>query len=164
MKKDEILTLYQYNAWANARILNTTAKVTPEQFLAQGEFSHGGLRGTLVHTLFAEWIWRHRWEGHSPTEWLLPKDFPTFEALRTRWDVEEKALMTFAQNVSNEDLDKTIRYNRTGGEPRENILWHLMVHLVNHGTQHRSEAAAMLTSYGHSPGDIDFIIYLRETQ
>jgi uncharacterized damage-inducible protein DinB len=39
-----------------------------------------------------------------------------------------------------------------------------MAHLVNHGTQHRSEAAAMLTEYGYSPGDIDFIIYLRETR
>jgi uncharacterized damage-inducible protein DinB len=30
--------------------------------------------------------------------------------------------------------------------------------------QHRSESAAMLTSYGCSPGWIDYIFYLREQQ
>ena len=162
MNKDDILQLYQYNSWANARILNTTAQVTLEQFLAPASFSHGGLRGTLVHTLFAEWIWRRRWEGRSPTAWLQPEDFPTFEALRTRWQSEEIKLMSFVENVSDEVLNDTVLYSRTGGEPRENILWHLMVHLVNHGTQHRSEAAALLTDFGHSPGDIDFVYFLSE--
>jgi uncharacterized damage-inducible protein DinB len=37
-----------------------------------------------------------------------------------------------------------------------------MAHLVNHGTQHRTEAAALLTDFGHSPGDIDLIYFLDE--
>jgi uncharacterized damage-inducible protein DinB len=41
-------------------------------------------------------------------------------------------------------------------------LWHAMAHLVNHGTQHKTEAAAMLTGFGHSPGDIDMIKYAME--
>ena len=162
MNKDDILTLYAYNSWANARILNATTQVTAEQFLAPASFSHGGLRDTLVHILFAEWIWRRRWEGHSPAGWLQPEDFPTFEALRTHWDAEEKALIQFVENISEEALNDSVEYSRTGGEPRENMLWHLMTHLVNHGTQHRSEAAALLTEFGHSPGDIDFIVFLRE--
>jgi uncharacterized damage-inducible protein DinB len=162
MKKDEILTLYRYNAWANARILNAASQATAEQFLAPASFSHGGLRTTLVHTLSAEWIWRQRWEGYSPTEPLNFENFPTFEALRGRWQEEEKALLAFVENADEETLDKTIHYNTTSGKPYENILWHLMLHLVNHGTQHRSEAAAMLTGFGHSPGDLDLILYLRE--
>ena len=162
MNKDDILTLYKYNTWANARILNAAANVTHGQFLAPASFSHGGLRGSLVHTLFAEWIWRKRWEGNSPTTWLHPEDFPTFESLRTRWRAEEKALTGFVDSVNEETLNNSVRYRRTDGESRENILWHLMVHLVNHGTQHRSEAAALLTEFGHSPGDIDFIVFLRE--
>ena len=164
MIPDEILTLYRYNAWANARILKATSQMTAEQFLAPVSFSYGNLRGTLVHTLFAEWIWRRRWEGYSPTEWLMPEDFLNFESLQTRWLAEEKELLHFAEKVSEQDLGNTTHYKHTGGKPHENVLWHLMVHLVNHGTQHRSEAAAILTDYKYSPGDIDFIIYLRETQ
>ena len=162
MNKTDILTLFEYNAWANARILSSAAQVTPEQFLAPAPFSHGGLRGTLVHTLFAEWIWRNRWEGYLPTEWFLPEDFPTFEKLQAQWKIEEKALTNFIENLNEPALEETVHYSRMGGEPHENILWHLIVHLVNHGTQHRSEAAAMLTEFGHSPGDVDFIIFLRE--
>lgn len=161
MKQEEILCLYRYNAWANARILQAAAQVTAEQFLAPAPFSHGGLRDTLVHVLTAEWIWRNRWEGYSPKNLLKREDFPTYEALHRRWMAEENALMNFVTNLKEELLDQPVHYTTTGGKSYENILWHLMMHLVNHGTQHRSEAAAMLTTFGRSPGDIDLIVFLR---
>jgi uncharacterized damage-inducible protein DinB len=93
---------------------------------------------------------------------LIPEDFPTFGSLQEYWKTEKKNLMAFVENISEETLGSTIHYQTMGGKPYHNTLWHLMVHLVNHGTQHRSEAAAMLTDFGHSPGDLDFIMYLRE--
>ncbi len=42
------------------------------------------------------------------------------------------------------------------------VLWHCLLHVVNHGTQHRSEAAAILTGYGYSPGGLDFTMFLNE--
>lgn len=162
MNKQDITLIYKYNQWANARILNAALNVTSEQFLAPGLFPHGGLRGTLVHTLFAEWIWRHRWEGTSPVIRLKPEDFPTYEALRSRWADEEKLLMSFADHVTDGRLNSHFFYTATDGSPYERILWQTMLHLVNHGTQHRSEAAAMLTNFGHSPGDIDLVYFLSE--
>lgn len=162
MNKNDVQLLYRYNAWANARILNAAAKVTPDQFIAPATFPHGGLRGTLTHVLFAEWIWRKRWEGISPRERLKPQDFETFQSLCNRWQEEERNLMAFVENVTEEQLQKDFDYMTTSGDPMREILWKVMAHVVNHGTQHRSEAAALLTDYGPSPGDIDLIIFLRE--
>mgnify|MGYP006387539569 FL=1 len=164
MNKQDILLLYKYNQWTNKKILDAVAKVTQEQFLAPASFPHGGLRGTLVHALFAEWIWRNRWEGTSPTVRLKPDDFPTFESLRTRWAEEEKLLMAFVEDVTEERLNSKFSYKATDGTPHERILWQAMAHLVNHGTQHKTEAAAMLTDFGQSPGDIDMIWYFIENQ
>ena len=160
MNKQDILILYKYNQWANAKILNAAAKVLQEQYLAPASFPHGGLRGTLVHALFAEWIWRNRWEGMSPMHRLKPEDFPTFESLFARWLDDEKQLMDFAEGLTDENLNNTFSYTNISGKPFTKILWQAMAHLVNHGTQHRTEAAAILTDFGHSPGDIDLIYFL----
>jgi uncharacterized damage-inducible protein DinB len=163
MQVSNLLTLYNYNYWANARILEAAAKVSQAEFTAPAGVSHGGLRGTLVHTLMAEWIWRTRTQERvSPTFFLFEEDFPTLADLQTRWQVEEAAMRSFLYSLDNEDLTQTIHYASTKGKPLENKLWEILMHLVNHGTQTRSEAAIILTGYGHSPGDLDFIYYLRQ--
>ena len=160
MNKQDILTLYKYNQWANAKIVNAASHMTQEQYLAPASFPHGGLQGTLIHTLFAEWLWRQRWNGISPAIRFKPEEFPTFESLRTRWAVEERHLMDFVDGLSDERLNTAFNYTNIAGKPLTKILWQAMAHVVNHGTQHRTEAAAMLTELGHSPGDIDFIYFL----
>jgi uncharacterized damage-inducible protein DinB len=162
MNKKDMHMLYAYNRWANARILGAASKISAAQFLAPGEFGHGGLRGTLVHTLFAEWIWRMRWQGAAPHDRWKPQDFPTFASLKTRWLAEEMKLMEFVDGLTEARLTTEFDYISTEGNPHRRVVWEAMAHLVNHGTQHRSEAAAMLTAMGHSPGDIDLIVFLNE--
>ena len=162
MNQQDILLLYKYNQWSTKKILDAAANVTEEQFLAPASFPHGGLRGTLVHALFGEWVWRKRWEGTSPTQRLNPEEFPTFESLHVRWAEEEKLLMAFVENVTNERLNSKFSYKNLAEVPQERVLWQAMAHLVNHGTQHKTEAAALLTDFRYSPGDIDLLGYLME--
>jgi uncharacterized damage-inducible protein DinB len=70
--------------------------------------------------------------------------------------------MEFVAGLSDERLNAEFDYTSTEGGQHRRVLWEAMAHMVNHGTQHRSEAAAMLTGMGHSPGDIDLIVYLNE--
>lgn len=164
MNKQDILILCQYNAWSTAKILDAASKVTQEQFLAPVPFPHGSLRGTLVHALFGEWVWRKRWEGSPNNPRWKPEEFPTLESLRARWADEDRRLMNFVANVTEERLYSKFKYVSTEGIPHERVVWESMAHLVNHGTQHKTEAAAILTGMGHSPGDIDLILYLNEAR
>jgi uncharacterized damage-inducible protein DinB len=56
MLVDYFKTLYDYNYWANAKILEATEQVSEAQFIEETEDGHGSLRATLVHMLSAEWI------------------------------------------------------------------------------------------------------------
>ena len=162
MNKEDMLILFQYNVWSNAKILYAASSITQEQFLAPAPFPHGSLRATLVHALFGEWVWRKRWEGIPQNPVWQQEDFPTLKSLRSRWVEEESKLKKFVDNLTDEMLYRKFHYVSTEGFPHERMLWESMVHLVNHGTQHRTEAAAILTGMGYSPGDIDLIVYLNE--
>ena len=162
MNKQYFQVLFQYNAWSTAKILQLGSNLTQEQFLAPVPFPHGSLRGTLVHAAFAEWVWRKRWEGSPKNPKWNSDDFPTFESLRTRWEEEETILMNFVANMTDEKLHAKFDYVSTEGQPHERVVWESMAHVVNHSTQHKTEAAAILTDFGHSPGDIDLIVYLNQ--
>ena len=163
MKTNEILTLFDYNYWANRRILDAAAQVMPEQMVMPTSLSWGTVHGTLVHTLSAEWIWRVRCqEGVSPSSLLDAAEFSTLDRLRQRWDEEEQAMRSYLGAMADEDLAQTIDYKNTRGLPHSMVLWSILVHVVNHGTQHRAEVAHFLTDFGQSPGDVDFIVYRYE--
>ena len=160
MQIKDLHLLYNYNYWANGQILASAKKVTPEQFLAPAEFPYGGLRGTLVHILEGEWAWRIRFETQAYVNDLPETEFPTLESLETRWREDEKGMRAYLATLCDEELEKPLTYPIDDGKVRTRVLMHCLIHVVNHGTQHRSEAAALLTRYGQSPGDIDFTIFL----
>ena len=57
MRVEDIKLYYDYNDWANNRILNAAKRVSPEQLTAPNEYGWGSLRGALVHILDAEYGW-----------------------------------------------------------------------------------------------------------
>lgn len=164
MRADQVRLLFDYNYWANGRILDAVEKLSFEQYNANVPgVSHGSVRATLVHALAAEQIWRRRClEGVSPTTLLQEADFPTLEALHALWKVEEAAMRAGLALLTEEALGSPLDYRTTNGSPKKETLWQLLTHLINHGTQHRAEVAVALTAFGHSPGDVDMIIYFRQ--
>jgi uncharacterized damage-inducible protein DinB len=61
-------------------------------------------------------------------------------------------------------VQRLVEYRTSRGEIYRNAVWQIVLQVVNHATQHRSEAAEVLTEYGCSPGDLDLIWYLRQNE
>ena len=164
MNHEAVNLLFAYNTWANHRILVAADGLSAAEYEAVVPgLSHGSIRATLVHALAAEIVWRRRCvEGVLPTTLLRAADVPTFAALRERWTAEDAALREGVARLTDEALAAPLAYRTTRGMPMEDVLWQILAHVVNHGTQHRAEAAVALTAFGCSPGDVDLIVYLRQ--
>ncbi|MFN8593149.1 MAG: DinB family protein [Thermomicrobiales bacterium] len=156
---EQIRSLYDYNTWANTRVLDAASRLTPEQFL-EPLAGAGSLRDILAHTGGAEWIWFQRCLGHSPRSFWNPDDFPDVATLRQRWDETMAISSDFIAGLHEADLDRIVAYTNAREEDWAYPLWEALLHQANHATQHRSEAAILLTRCGQSPGDLDYLIYL----
>jgi uncharacterized damage-inducible protein DinB len=49
--------LYNYNYWANGRLLDAAEALTEDQLYRQQGHSWGSIHGVLLHMMNAEWIW-----------------------------------------------------------------------------------------------------------
>jgi uncharacterized damage-inducible protein DinB len=152
-------TLFDYNRWANHRVPET-AELIPTDQLPGSDGGYGSLLETLVHIASVEWVFLERWNGRSPSAQWDPAEFPDLNALRTRWSEVEADLRRFVAGLSDDDLARDVSYTNFQGEVWSYPLWQQLLHVVNHGTQHRSEVAADLTRLGRSPGWLDFLYFI----
>ena len=150
MHTNEIRFLFDYDRWATQRLLAVLDGLDPAVWSRTHVVDERGLGGILVHQLGAAQRWRHGIAdtGESPH----PEDepLPSIDELRARWDAEWAAVDAWVPTLTDGLLD----YVHEGV-----AVWVMLVHVVNHGTQHRSEAAALLTAAGRSPGELDLIYF-----
>jgi uncharacterized damage-inducible protein DinB len=164
MNADAVRTLYRYSAWATGRLLDRASGLRSDELAKPSGASFVTIRETLVHIMAAQWIWLSRWQGTSPTSLLDAREFPDVASLRARWDRLEAETQRFVAGLTDADLAKVVEYRNTRGERWAYPLWQQVIHQVNHATQHRGEVAAALTELGHSPGDLDLLIFIDETE
>lgn len=160
MYKNDITTLIHFNFWANDRILSACERISVDEFtrLQTPDPGWGSLRGILVHSLDTEFGWRSVLQASGEDHILEPDDFADVPALRTRWDKERAAWFDYVTRLSDESIN--LGYSEAPSKGPK--VWQTILHVVTHGIQHRSEAAAMLTGYRHSPGELDFDLFLQE--
>ncbi|HKW15455.1 MAG TPA: DinB family protein [Candidatus Krumholzibacteria bacterium] len=158
----EIRTLFAFNRWANDRILTACRLLTDEEFQRDLRSSHGGVRGTLVHTLWAEWVWFRRWVGESPKTVLDEKDFPDVTAVESRWNELDQERRLFLATISDEKLTSTFSYVNRKEEHWEYSYLRAMQHTLNHSTYHRGQIVTMLRQLDRTPPVTDLLVFFDE--
>jgi uncharacterized damage-inducible protein DinB len=155
----DLVTLFDYHYTATKKILAQAERVTPEQWAEPPPLGDRSLRETLVHTLDVERVWRSDWLGQSEFNPLDSAAFPDAATLAMRWREEEAAMRAYLDSLSDDDLQGDYQDVDAARPCR---LWEIITHVTYHGMQHRSEAAMLLTHFGHSPRSIDMVFWLDE--
>jgi uncharacterized damage-inducible protein DinB len=166
MTKDDIQLLYEYDRWANNRVLHVVSKLTVEQFTRDLGGSFHSVRDTLVHIVSGEWIWLAYWKETSHSSAFLadlrkrrdalfdPGVFPNVAAVHLKWAEIEKEQVEFVNHLTNESLERMLPLRTT-----QTSLAHLMQHLANHSTYHRGQVALMMRQLDAEPIATDFHVF-----
>lgn len=162
MEPDHVRFLFGYHYWATDIILDAAGKVSPAQFTLVPEVDpgRGSLRGILVHNLDSEISWRHALQKLEPLPGLAEADIPDLLTLTRHWLAERENWLSFCNTLDRRKLNAAYTYQFGDGPVRRRFVWQTIAHVLNHGAQHRSEAAWLLTGYGQSPGDLTFNYYV----
>jgi uncharacterized damage-inducible protein DinB len=159
MQLDTIRELYDYNHWANQRVLSAMTPLTDDMFTRNMGNSFVSLRDTLAHILGAEWIWLERWLGRSPKALLSASDFPTLQALQRRWAAVRLDQSQYVQTLVPDRLNDDVSYTNTRGERYSYALWRQMLHVINHSSYHRGQVTTLLRQMGAEPAGTDLLVY-----
>ncbi|MFN8484654.1 MAG: DinB family protein [Anaerolineae bacterium] len=164
MQADDIRHLYDHSFWATHKILDSTQRLTPEQYDGH-PWDTASIHEIMTHTLAASTIWLARWLGDSPTSRVQTDEVPTPGDLAARFQAHEADLRAYLATLTDDDLGATFTFRTSiDGVTSTLPLWTLLLQIYGHNIQHRSEVATILTHYGQSPGNLDLLIYERERQ
>ena len=162
MDAAHVRMLFDYTAWANARVLDAAAALTGEQFGRDLGSSFPSVRDTLGHIAAADWIWMERWQGRSPSAPPAWHPVATLGNLHERWGEVLGAREAFLADQTDETLAQPLEYASMRGASSAQPLWQQLQHVVNHATYHRGQVTTMIRQLGGSMVSTDLVTYLRE--
>jgi uncharacterized damage-inducible protein DinB len=163
LDREDFARLFDYTVWANHRLMRAAATLSVEDFRRDLGSSHGGVRGTLVHVMGAEWIWLERWKGVSPTRAFDEAEFENVIAVRDRWTVIEEHRASWLAGLRPEAAAAAIQFRTLAGNQEfVTPLWKLVQHLVNHSTYHRGQVVTLLRQLGAPATSTDLLYFDRE--
>lgn len=159
---EDVRTLFTYDSWANRRMMDACAALTPEQFTRDLGSSFRSVHDTLAHIMGAQWIWLERFRGRSPSALPSGAEFADLASLKARCEQVQRDLSSYVDGLSAADLECSFDYRDLKGNPHSSVLGHTLQHLANHGTYHRGQVTTMLRQLGAKPVSTDMIGFYRE--
>src|SRR3989475_11221065 len=122
MNKDDIRLLYEYDGWANNRVLQVVSALSDEQFTRDLGGSFCSVRDTLVHIIAGEWGWLAYWKEPAPDSAFVadlrkrrdglfqPEAFANAAAVQRKGAEGEKEQAALVKGGTNEGLGKIVPF------------------------------------------------------
>jgi uncharacterized damage-inducible protein DinB len=155
MDADPLTALVRFHASANRRIIETAAELSHDELRGPGPLDHGTAFQTLRHLVDVDWSWREFCIGNDVGETYVwdRVALETLASIDGFCADEDARLLAYVRSLEDASLAEPLTLSDGTSVPR----WLIVAHVVNHGTQHRSELARFFTDRGHSPGELDLL-------
>ena len=150
----------RHNAWATRQLLDAARALTPEQLHATVPGTFGSVLETLQHIVSAEGFYQFLLTSHWPA-WRWPADQPPDLDTLARAARDSAAFWeTFLAGPHDPTCIVVVP------DPREDkihdvALGVILIQVLDHGTDHRSQISTILSTIGVTPPRVDGWAYGR---
>lgn len=150
---------FEYHFTENRHIWQDyISQLSPKQFTQELGYSHGSVRDQIVHIISVDDTWFSGLQGDEIPEPLDPADFPNLESIRKYWDGVEQKMRGYLAALQDEALST----RPLEGEDEDLQVWQVLLHVVNHGTDHRAQILRLLSDLGVKTTSQDYIFFVYE--
>lgn len=151
--------VYAYHFAENRKIWESyILPLSCEQFTHSMDYSHGSVRDQIIHLMTVDDVWFSELQGIVPSEYMPLLNGDDRDAIRAYWDQVEQRMRAYLGGLRDDMLlDKPIH------EPEEDkdlIVWQVLLHVINHGTDHRAQILRALHDLGVRTTSQDFIFHV----
>ena len=159
MNAEAFRHFYDYHLAQNRKIWDSyVTQISEEQFTQHADYSRGSIQDQILHLISCDTAWFCGLRGVEIPEDLNPANFNDRESIRAHWDQVEQDMRNYLAELRDDMLfDKPLE-----GEDKDLILWQVLLHVVNHGTDHRAQILRALNDLGVNTTYQDYIFYVYE--
>ncbi|HJU80359.1 MAG TPA: DinB family protein [Acidimicrobiia bacterium] len=157
---DLLLEFFRHNSMMNQRLIEACQDLTPEQMGTSTAGTYGSIGATLVHIANAQAGYAARLLDRERPERLSEEPFPGVKAVAARLKESDRQL---EEATLRSDWDRQVEIK--GDDPEGAWLMPVglfLLQAINHGTEHRSQIATILTQLGVEPPEMDGWGYIFE--
>jgi uncharacterized damage-inducible protein DinB len=148
-----VRTYIEYHCSMTHRVLESIAQISEAQFLQEDAYSRCSIRNFMVHLVSTDRRWLAGLKNLPDAGHLKFADYPNRESARSVFEQVAKELMDYVASLTDAKLEQS-----PAGIP--NPRWQILLHMANHGTDHRATVLQRLTEFGAPTFDQDFIMWL----
>jgi ATP-dependent Clp protease ATP-binding subunit ClpA len=160
---DMLRTLFDYSIWARDKLLAAIETLEESQLRATDKTGvYGSIYDTLAHLAVSEWLWVRRCLGESPLKLPKGEDFADLRALIDWWNGNHAQAVQYLNSITEQDLSDELTYMAPDGKERARKVWHMLLQVPNHQTEHRAQIGTMLGQLGVEVPPTDLVVYLSE--
>lgn len=149
--KEHFLKLFEYNNWANNKIL--------EIVLRENDFPQNALK-YFSHLLIAEKTWMTRIKGEETPSNDFWYEIPQND-FKESINQNTNDYLELIKNTNGKNFEEVIKYQNSKGTEFNTSLKDILTHVSMHSSYHRGQINAALRNAGLEPVNIDYIAYTR---